>query len=135
MPKTIKKTKSRSFSTTAGIDTMIAKLMETDQYTNISEVVRAALRTLHKKHFPYYKVIAEEKDKEQQAKAELMELPVDEYIDQVFPGADTDSEPGKIILRHKDNPVQVVKISLDKVKNFASRNDVWKSIGYPIEND
>jgi len=129
--------KARSFSSNEGVDKMIEELKETGQYLSDSEIIRAGIRLLYKRQFPYYKVVAEIKEDEQETLAELQQLPIEEYVERVFQ-CDPKTEglkirPGYCHLKHRNNPARVADIELEFVKTYGSRNEVWKKAGIALE--
>lgn len=129
-PMSVKKT----FTVSETALKMLGELRRAGGFLTDSETVRYAINVAHKQKFPYYKVVGEAKDEEFQARKELRKLPVEQYVAEVLQG-DIKSKPGFCHLIHKNNPLFVVDIPINLVKNYGSRNEVWESVDIAPENE
>jgi Arc/MetJ-type ribon-helix-helix transcriptional regulator len=130
-----KRTKLTTFSLTPADDQMIIELLESGNFLSRSEVIRHCIRTAHKKQFPYYVELGKKKDEAEAIKNKLQSLPNEEYCTEVLHG-ELKIKPGFCYFKH-NNPEKPVTldIPLDSVKNFASRDDVWKMAGISPEDE
>ena len=107
--------------------------MATGAFLSESEIMRTALRDIFKHWFPYYKEKDAAKKLEADEHEELMNLPDEEYAKKVLPGAVIENR--KAIIHHKNNPAWIANVPLDKVKQFKSRNDIWKATPHSLETE
>lgn len=125
--------KSISFTLMPRHNDMIDELIATGEFLSRSQVVRDAISYFHKKYFPYYKVTGRKKEEEEDQRESNMALPAEEYAVKILEG-DLEAKPGFCQLRHKNLTARTVDIPINLIKNYASRNEVWKSVSLPEEN-
>lgn len=127
-----RRTVDKTYSITPRDVEMVEEMFKTGKYLSRSEVIRHCIHYAHKKEFPYYKKKARAKEAAMSVWDELKKLPDEEYAVKVLRGDIATS--GICRIEHKNLP-QSMDIPLGIVKNYASRNDAWKSVGIPAENE
>lgn len=128
------KTKTYTFSFNETIIELLDRLNNNLGFDNRSETLRYCVRRTHKSEFPHYKKVWEENKEKQAVHAEQLALPDEKYALEVLQG-DIEVRKGWCRIVHRQKPANKADVRLDKVKNYASRNEVWADSGITGETE